>query len=230
MCSSSTGDHPFNITWLKNHQIIYNSNLNSPHGAGTRSQKSLSSSSSSVGDENNAGGMHSRKHENSHFVDSTINISDYPPYSSILTIENLTSNDNGNYTCQISNHGGLVEHTAVLSVAGLYIFDRVSNILFTAPLRTKCTPTHQLHHLQPIIRWVRMSYARATISYVVHNFVHDENGEKLCAKKNRRCINNFMQLTLWQLRSKYKELWFSFIHTSTHSCSAECSPSFECVK
>lgn len=126
MCSSSTGDHPFNITWLKNHQIIYNSNLNSQqHGAGTRTQKlhtgtsSSSSSSSPMVDEDNTGGMHSRKHENSHFVDSTINISDYPPYSSILTIENLTSNDNGNYTCQISNHGGLVEHTAVLSVAGL---------------------------------------------------------------------------------------------------------------
>lgn len=119
MCSSSTGDHPFNITWLKNHQIIYNSNLNSPHGAGARNQKP---SSSSTGDEDKIGGMHSRKRENSYSVDSTINISDYPPYSSILTIENLTSNDNGNYTCQISNHGGIVEHTAVLSVAGLYIF------------------------------------------------------------------------------------------------------------
>lgn len=140
MCSSSTGDHPFNITWLKNHQIIYNSNLNSPHGAGTRNQKS--SSSSSVGDENNAGGMHSRKHENSHFVDSTINISDYPPYSSILTIENLTSNDNGNYTCQISNHGGLVEHTAVLSVAGLYIFRLCFRPFYSRHrLRTKCTRT-----------------------------------------------------------------------------------------
>lgn len=121
MCSSSTGDHPFNITWLKNHQIIYNSNLNSPHGAGARNQK-LHAGTSSSGAEDTAGGMHSRKQENSYFVDSTINISDYPPYSSILTIENLTSYDNGNYTCQISNHGGVVEHTAVLSVAGLYTF------------------------------------------------------------------------------------------------------------
>lgn len=121
MCSSSTGDHPFNITWLKNNQIIYNSNLNSLHGGtGGRNQKlHAGTSSSSSGDEDNVGGMHSRKHENSYFVDSTINISDYPPYSSILTIENLTSHDNGNYTCQISNHGGVVEHTAVLSVAGL---------------------------------------------------------------------------------------------------------------
>lgn len=160
MCSSSTGDHPFNITWLKNQQIIYNSNLNSLHGAGARNQKSHASTSSSLGNEEIAGGTHSRKHDNSYFVDSTINISDYPPYSSILTIENLTSHDNGNYTCQISNHGGVVEHTAFLSVAGLY-----------SPHFLCCgSPTHahihrlfhctQLHGIAPNFCTVSLTHSR----------------------------------------------------------------------
>lgn len=54
------------------------------------------------------------------YVDNTIHINEYAPFSSILSIENLTSHHNGNYTCRISNHGGTVDHTAVLSVAGLY--------------------------------------------------------------------------------------------------------------
>ena len=37
---------------------------------------------------------------------------------SILSIVNLTSSDNGNYKCQISNIGGTVEYSAQLSVAG----------------------------------------------------------------------------------------------------------------
>lgn len=142
MCSSSTGDHPFNITWLKNHQIIYNSNSNNQKIGGARNQKLQTT------DEDNGGSpQHSRKHENAYFVDSTINISDYPPYSSILTIENLTSNDNGNYTCQISNHGGLVEHTAVLSVAGLYTFACVSISIQCAHIirHNKCTFSIHAH-------------------------------------------------------------------------------------
>ncbi len=38
--------------------------------------------------------------------------------NSILTIHNLTSRHNGNYTCEISNRGGTVDYTALLSVAG----------------------------------------------------------------------------------------------------------------
>lgn len=60
------------------------------------------------------------RHGHSYYVDSSIYINDYAPFSSILAIHNLTSNHNGNYTCVISNQGGVVEHTAVLSVAGSY--------------------------------------------------------------------------------------------------------------
>lgn len=78
MCSSSQGDQPFNITWLKD-------------------QLPLDAS-----------------------VDRTININEYSAFSSILTIHNLTSGHNGNYTCQISNRGGAVQFTALLSVAGVF--------------------------------------------------------------------------------------------------------------
>lgn len=76
MCSSSQGDQPFNITWLRDHQPINTAE------------------------------------------DQTININEYAPFSSILTIHNLTSRHNGNYTCEISNRGGTVDYTALLSVAG----------------------------------------------------------------------------------------------------------------
>lgn len=56
-----------------------------------------------------------------YYVDNTIHINEYAPFSSILSIENLTANHNGNYTCRISNLGGTVDHTAILSVAGSYI-------------------------------------------------------------------------------------------------------------
>lgn len=77
MCSSSQGDQPFNITWLRDMKPIDVQ------------------------------------------TDKTININEYAPFSSILTIHNLTSWHNGNYTCEISNRGGIVEYTAILSVAGL---------------------------------------------------------------------------------------------------------------
>lgn len=108
MCSSSHGDQPFNITWLKDQRIIYKSQSNNPNGA--RKQKSMANAD----DDTN---LH-KKNEHSYYVDSTIDINEYTPFSSILTIYNLTSNHNGNYTCQISNQGGVVDHTAVLSVAG----------------------------------------------------------------------------------------------------------------
>lgn len=50
----------------------------------------------------------------------SITISEYAPFSSILTIHNLTSGHNGNYTCRVANRGGQVDHTASLSVAGKY--------------------------------------------------------------------------------------------------------------
>lgn len=57
--------------------------------------------------------------DNIGYFDPTVNINEYAPYSSILTIYNLTLSHNGNYTCQISNQAGSVEYSAVLSVSGL---------------------------------------------------------------------------------------------------------------
>lgn len=77
MCSSSQGDQPFNITWLKDNNQINSNSIN-------------------------------------------ININEYSQFSSILTIHNVSSQHNGNYTCQIRNRAGIVDYMAVLSVAGLY--------------------------------------------------------------------------------------------------------------
>lgn len=49
---------------------------------------------------------------------TTIDINDYAVFSSILTIHNVTSAHNGNYTCQITNRAGTVAYTAPLSVSG----------------------------------------------------------------------------------------------------------------
>ncbi|KOX73570.1 Down syndrome cell adhesion molecule-like protein Dscam2 [Melipona quadrifasciata] len=48
---------------------------------------------------------------------NNIQISDYPPFSSILTINNVSAKHSGNYTCQISNVAGLAEYSTSLSVA-----------------------------------------------------------------------------------------------------------------
>lgn len=50
---------------------------------------------------------------------NNIHISDYSPFSSILTINSVTAKHSGNYTCQIKNVAGIVEHTAALFVFGL---------------------------------------------------------------------------------------------------------------
>lgn len=84
---------------LKDHQIIFNTNTNNKYKG--------------VGDNMN-------EEEGPAFVNPTINISEYAPFSSILTIHNLTINHNGNYTCQIKNPAGTVEYSAVLSVSGWY--------------------------------------------------------------------------------------------------------------
>lgn len=49
---------------------------------------------------------------------SIININEYTPFSSIITIHNVSSVHNGNYTCQITNRAGTVEYSAPLSVSG----------------------------------------------------------------------------------------------------------------
>uniref|UniRef100_A0A1B0GIB4 Down syndrome cell adhesion molecule-like protein Dscam2 n=2 Tax=Lutzomyia longipalpis TaxID=7200 RepID=A0A1B0GIB4_LUTLO len=49
--------------------------------------------------------------------EKSIDINEYSPFSSILTIHNVTSSHNGNYTCEISNRAATVSYTAVLSVS-----------------------------------------------------------------------------------------------------------------
>lgn len=97
MCSSSQGDQPFNITWLKDQRIIV-----------TRDKQPTDA----------APDIWRASDQSMYYVDNTIRINDNIPFTSILQFENLTSTHNGNYTCRISNHGGTADHTAILSVAG----------------------------------------------------------------------------------------------------------------
>lgn len=88
---------------MKNHNTISNANSNNRYI------------------ENKGTGIDTIVDDHIGLIDPTININEYAPFSSILTIHNLTLNHNGNYTCQINNQGGLVEYTAVLSVSGSLI-------------------------------------------------------------------------------------------------------------
>lgn len=120
MCSSSQGDQPLNITWKKDQRIILTRNSN----------KQLSDGMANTDIVNEYGMWRGNDLSSQYYVDNTIHINEYAPFSSILSIENLTSNHNGNYTCRVSNHGGTVEHTAVLSVAGSYTILKVPIIFF----------------------------------------------------------------------------------------------------
>lgn len=151
MCASSQGDQPFNITWLKDQRTIFTRNSNKPIDGGGNAP----GSDIEFGPWNgaaSAGGANDPSQR--YYVDNTIHINEYAPFSSILSIENLTSHHNGNYTCRISNHGGAVDHTAVLSVAGLY---NKTSVLFLFRVTTyRCTNffhvfffshTHQKHYV-----------------------------------------------------------------------------------
>ncbi|KAH0950048.1 hypothetical protein HN011_002504 [Eciton burchellii] len=94
MCTTSQGDQPFNITWLMDEKPIQ---VRSSDG-GT-SVSSVQTAAATVETSNG------------------IQISDYPPFSSILTINSVSASHSGNYTCQISNVAGLAEHSTSLSVA-----------------------------------------------------------------------------------------------------------------
>ncbi|XP_066603211.1 cell adhesion molecule Dscam2-like isoform X2 [Prorops nasuta] len=89
MCTTSQGDQPFNITWLMDDKPIQ-----------VRVDDTATDQSNSA-IEANAG----------------IQISDYPPFSSILTINSVSARHSGNYTCQIRNVAGLAEHSTSLLVA-----------------------------------------------------------------------------------------------------------------
>ncbi|XP_025163016.1 Down syndrome cell adhesion molecule-like protein Dscam2 isoform X2 [Harpegnathos saltator] len=97
MCTASQGDQPFNITWLMDEKPIQ-----------VRPSDGTSVSSVQTG-----AGFTAAAVETS----NGIQISDYPPFSSILTINSVSASHSGNYTCQISNVAGLAEHSTSLSVA-----------------------------------------------------------------------------------------------------------------
>uniref|UniRef100_A0A1A9WXF2 Down syndrome cell adhesion molecule n=1 Tax=Glossina brevipalpis TaxID=37001 RepID=A0A1A9WXF2_9MUSC len=95
MCSSSQGDQPFNITWLKDGVTIQRGGLESAILSSNESPKSASSKP----------------------PDLSLTINEYAPFSSILSIHNVTSRHNGNYTCRVTNRAGSVEYAATLSVS-----------------------------------------------------------------------------------------------------------------
>lgn len=101
MCSSSQGDQPFNITWLKDGIPIQSGGVESLH---------------------NQHDSHSAAAGNSIFKtpDPSLTINEYAPFSSILSIHNVTSRHNGNYTCRVTNRAGSVEYVAMLSVSGKF--------------------------------------------------------------------------------------------------------------
>lgn len=72
-----------------------------------------------------------------------IHVSQFSPFSIILTIPNITSQHSGNYTCEISNHVGTASFTAILKVTGAifmitiwFIFQK--NACTIALFSTKC--------------------------------------------------------------------------------------------
>lgn len=94
MCTSTQGDQPFNITWFRDSRAL-------------KSGEQTDSTSSFVA-----------SNQRHHFDERTIEINTIQSFSSILTIHNITSQHNGNYTCQISNPAGVVDYTVALSVSG----------------------------------------------------------------------------------------------------------------
>uniref|UniRef100_A0A1I8PJY9 Down syndrome cell adhesion molecule-like protein Dscam2 n=1 Tax=Stomoxys calcitrans TaxID=35570 RepID=A0A1I8PJY9_STOCA len=99
MCSSSQGDQPFNITWLKDGSSI-KGGMNDDAVDGKRQN-----------DHNPGDGSAPKA------PDPSLTINEYAPFSSILSIHNVTSRHNGNYTCRVTNRAGSVEYTALLSVS-----------------------------------------------------------------------------------------------------------------
>lgn len=102
MCTSAQGDQPFNITWYRDGKALK-----------TGEQMDTISSKPMYGNSN-----YPPRQQLQILDEKTIEINTIQSFSSILTIHNITSQHNGNYTCLISNPGGVVEYTAVLSVSG----------------------------------------------------------------------------------------------------------------
>ena len=129
MCTSTQGDQPFNITWHRDGKAL-----------------KIETSDSILSSYSNSN--HLRQHHI--FDERTIEINVMQSFSSILTIHNITSQHNGNYTCQISNPGGVVKYTAVLSVSGKgkriwfsTFLHHLAQIVFFFPFITSmCVHTH----------------------------------------------------------------------------------------
>lgn len=102
MCSSSQGDQPFNITWHRNNVAILSNAPIDKSSTGAINQLT----------------MLTKQGEEFLPPDPSLTINQYTPFSSILSIHNVSSWHNGNYTCSVTNHAGTVEYTAVLSVSG----------------------------------------------------------------------------------------------------------------
>jgi len=67
-----------------------------------------------------------------------INVSDYAPFSSILTINTVTSSHSGNYTCVVTNKAGVAEYTAQLSVTGNVLYCTVNCTGSTVIVSVRC--------------------------------------------------------------------------------------------
>ncbi|XP_023037037.2 Down syndrome cell adhesion molecule-like protein Dscam2 [Drosophila willistoni] len=100
MCSSSQGDHPLSITWLRDDTPISNT-------VDTMSEAHIPKPTT----------MGRNQGKDYLPPDPTLTINQYAPFSSILSIHNVSSLHNGNYTCNVANHAGSVQYTAALSVS-----------------------------------------------------------------------------------------------------------------
>ena len=79
ICTTTSGDEPIEIQWLKNNETIIVS-------------------------------------QDAHLTGVFVRV--FPPFSTLLTIPNITALNSGNYTCQVTNPAGRVHHTAQLIVSG----------------------------------------------------------------------------------------------------------------
>jgi len=112
MCTTSQGDQPFNITWLMDEKPIQV--RPSDGGTSVSSVQTVAAAAAAAAAAVAAVAAAAATVQTS----NGIQISDYPPFSSILTINSVSASHSGNYTCQISNVAGLAEHSTSLSVAG----------------------------------------------------------------------------------------------------------------
>jgi Immunoglobulin domain len=114
MCTSTQGDQPFNITWYRDGKALK-----------TGEQMDTLSSKPVYGNSN-----YPPRKNLQIFDEKTIEINTIQSFSSILTIHNITSQHNGNYTCLILNPGGVVDYTAVLSVSGNKLYSIIIHLHF----------------------------------------------------------------------------------------------------